>query len=141
MMTKKYEIVLNYIKDLSVEIPDAQTFIFSKEYITKYTLGINVTTKAMKNDMIEVITKLHYKDPNNNKRKSYFEISYSTVIKIIDKNLKKDDLEKIILIEVQNEIYPGLEKIFLNVIKDAGFPDLALEKKVDFEKLYNQRFN
>ena len=141
MMTKKYEIVLNYIKDLSVEIPDAQTFIFSKEYITKYTLGINVTTKAMKNDMIEVITKLHYKDPNNNKRKSYFEISYSTVIKIIDKNLKKDDLEKIILIEVQNEIYPGLEKIFLNVIKDSGFPDLALEKKVDFEKLYNQRFN
>ena len=140
-MTKKYEIVLNYIKDLSVEIPDAQTFIFSKEYITKYTLGINVTTKAMKNDMIEVITKLHYKDPNNNKRKSYFEISYSTVIKITDKNLKKDDLEKIILIEVQNEIYPGLEKIFLNVIKDAGFPDLALEKKVDFEKLYNQRFN
>ena len=140
-MTKKYEIVLNYIKDLSVEIPDAQTFIFSKEYITKYTLGINVTTKAMKNDMIEVITKLHYKDPNDNKRKSYFEISYSTVIKIIDKNLKKDELEKIILIEVQNEIYPGLEKIFLNVIKDAGFPDLALEKKVDFEKLYNQRFN
>ena len=140
-MTKKYEIVLNYIKDLSVEIPDAQTFIFSKEYITKYTLGINVTTKAMKNDMIEVITKLHYKDPNDNKRKSYFEISYSTVIKIIDKNLKKDDLEKIILIEVQNEIYPGLEKIFLNVIKNAGFPDLALEKKVDFEKLYNQRFN
>ena len=140
-MTKKYEIVLNYIKDLSVEIPDAQTFIFSKEYITKYSLGINVNTKAMKNDMIEVITKLHYKDPNDNKRKSYFEISYSTVIKIIDKNLKKDDLEKIILIEVQNEIYPGLEKIFLNVIKDAGFPDLALEKKIDFEKLYNQRFN
>tara|TARA_B100000242_G_scaffold287088_1_gene253442 strand:+ start:435 stop:857 length:423 start_codon:yes stop_codon:yes gene_type:complete len=140
-MTKKYEIVLNYIKDLSVEIPDAQTFIFSKEYITKYSLGINVTTKAMKNDMIEVITKLHYKDPNENKRKSYFEISYATVVKIIDKNLKKDDLEKIILVEVQNEIYPILEKIFLNVIRDAGFPNLALEKKVDFEKLYNQKFN
>jgi len=140
-MIKKYEIVLNYIKDLSVEIPDAQTFIFSKEYITKYSLGINVTTKAMKNDMIEVITKLHYKDPNENKRKSYFEISYATVVKIIDKNLKKDDLEKIILVEVQNEIYPILEKIFLNVIRDAGFPNLALEKKVDFEKLYNQKFN
>ena len=141
MMTKKYEIVLNYIKDLSVEIPDAQTFIFSKEYITKYSLGINVNTKAMKNDLIEVITKLHYKDPNNNKRKSYFEISYATVIKIIDKNLKKEDLEKIILIEVQNEIYPGLEKIFLSVIRDAGFPNMVLEKKVDFEKLYNQKFN
>ena len=140
-MTKKYEIVLNYIKDLSVEIPDAQTFIFSKEYITKYSLGINVNTKVMKNDMIEVITKLHYKDPNNNKRKSYFEISYATVIKIIDKNLKKEDLEKIILIEVQNEIYPGLEKILLSVIRDAGFPNMVLEKKVDFEKLYNQKFN
>ena len=133
-MTKKYEIVLNYIKDLSVEIPDAQTFIFSKECI-------NINTKVMKNDMIEVITKLHYKDPSDNKRKSYFEISYSTVIKIIDKNLKKEDLEKIILVEVQNEIYPRLEKIFLSVIRDAGFPNLALEKKVDFEKLYNQRFN
>jgi preprotein translocase subunit SecB len=140
-MTKKYEIVLNYIKDLSVEIPDAQTFIFSKEYITKYSLGINVTTNGMKNGMIEVITKLHYKDPNDNKKKSYFEISYATVVKIIDKNLKKEDLEKIILIEVQNEIYPTLEKIFLNVIRDAGFPNLALEKKVDFEKLYNQRLN
>ena len=115
-MTKKYEIVLNYIKDLSIEIPDAQTFIFSKEYITKYSLGINVTTKSMKNDIIEVITKLHYKDPNNNKRKSYFEISYATVVKIVDKNLKKEELEKIILIEVQQDIYPELEKIFLRML-------------------------
>ena len=140
-MTKKFKIILNYIKDLSVEIPDAQTFIFSKEYITKYSLGINVNTKAMKNEMIEVITKLNYRDPSNNKRKSYFEISYATVVKIIDKNLKKEDLEKIILIEVQNKIYPGLEKILLNIIRDAGFPNLVLEKKVDFEKLYNQKFN
>ena len=141
MMTKKYEIVLNYIKDLSVEIPDAETFIFSKEYITKYSLGINITTKGMNNNMIEVITKLHYKDPNENKRKSYFEISYATVVKITDKNLNKEELEKIILIEVQNEIYPSLEKKFLNIINDAGFPNLTLEKKVDFEKLYNQRLN
>tara|TARA_Y100000591_G_scaffold151213_1_gene130033 strand:+ start:1100 stop:1522 length:423 start_codon:yes stop_codon:yes gene_type:complete len=140
-MIKKYEIAINYIKDLSVEIPDVHTFIFSKEYIEKYSLGINITTKPMNNDMIEVITKLHYKDPNNNKKKSYFEISYATVVKIIDKNLKKEDLEKIILIDVQNEIYPKLEKIFLKIIHDAGFPNLILEKKVDFEKLYNQKFN
>ena len=140
-MTKKYEIALNYIKDLSVEVPDAQTFLFSKEYITKYSLGINISTKSMKNDMIEIITKLNYKDPRENKKKSYFEISYATIIKIIDKNVKKVDLEKIILIDVQNEIYPGLERIFLNVIKDSGFPNLVLEKKVDFEKLYNQRLN
>ena len=88
-MTKKYEIVLKYIKDLSVEIPNAETFIFSREYITKYSLGINITTKPLKNEMIEVITNLNYKDPNENKRKSYFEISYATVIKLKNKKLKK----------------------------------------------------
>ena len=140
-MTKKYEIVLKYIKDLSVEIPNAEVFIFSREYITKYSLGINITTKPLKDEMIEVITKVNYKDPTENKRKSYFEILYATIIKINDKNLKKEELERIILCDVQNEIYPGLEKIFLNVIKDSGFPDLKLEKKVDFEKLYQQRLN
>ncbi len=140
-MTKKYEIVLKYIKDLSVEIPSAEAFIFSREYITKYSLGINITTKPLKDEMIEVITKVNYKDPTENKRKSYFEILYATIIKIKDKNLKKEELEKIILCDVQNEIYPGLEKIFLSVIKDSGFPDLKLEKKVDFEKLYQQRLN
>ena len=140
-MTKKYEIVLKYIKDLSVEITNAEAFIFSREYITKYSLGINITTKPLKDEMIEVITKVNYKDPTENKRKSYFEILYATIIKIKDKNLKKEELERIILCDVQNEIYPGLEKIFLNVIKDSGFPDLKLEKKVDFEKLYQQRLN
>ena len=140
-MTKKYEIVLRYIKDLSVEIPNAETFIFSREYITKYSLGINITTNPLKDEMIEIITKINYKDPSENKRKSYFEILYASVIKIKDKNLKKEELERIILCDVQNEIYPDLEKIFLNVIKDYGFPDLKLEKKVDFEKLYQQKLN
>ena len=140
-MTKEYEIVLKYIKDISVEIANAETFIFSREYITKYSLGINITTKPLKDEMIEVITKINYKDPSNNKRKSYFEILYATVIKIKNKNLKKEELEKVILCDVQNEIYPGLEKIFLNIIKDAGFPDMKLDKKVDFEKLFQQRLN
>ena len=140
-MTKKYEIILKYIKDLSIEIPDAETFIFSRENITKYTLGINISTNPLKDQMIEVITKLNYKDIKENKRKSYFEISYATVIKLKDNKLKKDDLEKLILCELQNEIYPELEKIFLKSIKDAGFPDMKLEKKIDFEKLYQQRLN
>ena len=140
-MTKSYEIILKYIKDLSVEIPNAETFVFSREYITKYSLGINITTNPLKDEMIEVITKVSYRDPTENKRKSYFEIQYATVIKVIDKNLKKDQLERIILCDVQNEIYPGLEKIFLSIIKDARFPDLKLEKKVDFEKLYQQKLN
>ena len=140
-MTKKYEIILKYIKDLSIEIPDAETFIVSKENITKYTLGINITTNPIKDQMIEVVTKLNYKDTKENKKKSYFEISYATVIKLKDQNLKKDDLEKLILCDLQNEIYPDLEKIFLKSINDAGFPDMKLEKKIDFEKLYQQRLN
>ena len=97
-MTKKFEIILKYIQDLSVEIPSPDIYLFSREYITKYSLGINITTKPMKNEMIEIITKLHYKDPSDNKRKSYFEIAYATVIKIKDKNLIREELEKIIRI-------------------------------------------
>lgn len=140
-MTKKYEIILKYIKDISVEIPNPETFIFSKDYITKYSLGINISTETLKNGMIEIITKLTYKDPTENKKKSHFEISYSTVIKIIDKNLKKKEMEKILLCEVQNEIYPELEKVFINLIKDSGFPELKLEKKVNFEDLYQKKMN
>ncbi len=141
MTTKKYEIVLKFVKDLSVEIPNPDTFIVSREYITKYSLGINITTNPLKNEMIEIITKLTYKDPSENKKKSFFEILFSTVIKINDKSLKKEELEKIILCDVQNEIYPELEKIFLGIIRDSGFPDLKLEKKINFEQLYQQRLN
>ena len=141
MTTKKYEIVLKFVKDLSVEIPNPDTFIFSREYITKYSLGINITTNPLKNEMIEIITKLTYKDPSENKKKSFFEILFSTVIKINDKSLKKEELERVILCDVQNEIYPELERIFLGIIRDSGFPDLKLEKKINFEQLYQQRLN
>lgn len=141
MTTKKFEIVLKYIQDLSVEIPNPEIFLFSREYITKYSLGININTKPLKNEMIEVVTKLTYKDPSENKKKSHFDISYSTVIKITDKNLSKDELEKILLCDTQKEIYPELEKIFINLIKDAGFPVLNFEKKVDFDDLYQKRNN
>ena len=126
---------------MSVEIPNVEAFLVSKEYITKYSLGINITTNSLKNEMIEINTKLTYKDPSKNKKKSFFEIQYSTIIKILDKSLKKDDLERIILCDVQNEIYPELEKIFLSVIRDSGFPDLKLEKKINFEELYQKRLN
>ena len=141
MTTKNYEIILKYVKDLSVEIPSPDTFIFSREYITKYSLGINITTNPLKNEMIEIITKLTYKDPSENKKKSFFEILFSTVIKINNKSLKKEELERIILCDVQNEIYQELERIFLGVIRDSGFPDLKLDKKINFEDLYQQKLN
>ncbi len=140
-MTEKYEIIFKYIQDLSVEIPNAETFIFSRDYITKYTLGINISTKTLKNKLIEVVTKLSFSDPNQNKRKSHFEISYCTVIKIKDQKIDKKDLEKILLCDVQKKVYPDIEKILINLIKDSGFPVLKMEKKIDFEKLYRQKGN
>ena len=140
-MTEKYEIIFKYIQDLSVEIPNAETFIFSRDYITKYTLGINISTKTLKNKLIEVVTKLSFSDPNQNKRKSHFEISYCTVIKIKDQKIDKKDLERILLCDVQKKVYPDIEKILINLIKDSGFPVLKMEKKIDFEKLYRQKGN
>ena len=140
-MTEKFKIIFKYIQDLSVEIPNAETFIFSRDYITKYTLGINISTKTLKNKLIEVVTKLSFSDPNQNKRKSHFEISYCTVIKIKDQKIDKKDLEKILLCDVQKKVYPDIEKILINLIKDSGFPVLKMEKKIDFEKLYRQKGN
>ena len=140
-MTKKYELVLNYIKDLSIEIPNAETLLFSRENFKNYVLGIKIRNKYFKNKMIEVITKLTYKDKNDSEKQSSFEIFYASVIKINNDDLNKEELEKIILCDLQMEIYPKLEKIFLNIIKDSGFPNLKLNKKVDFEQLYNQRLN
>ena len=140
-MTKKYEIIIKYIQDLSVEIPTAETFIFSSEHITKYVLGINISTKTLKNKMIEVVTKLTYKDPSENKRKSHFEISYATVIRILGEKIDKIEIEKILLCEVQKEIYPELETILIRLIKESGFPELKLEKKIDFDQLYLKKSN
>ena len=125
-MTKKYEIVLKYIKDISVEIPDAETFVFSREFITKYSLGINITTNSLKNDMIEVTTKLTYLDPKDNNKKSHFEISYSTVVKIIDKNLDKKTLEKILLCDVQKRNLPWARKDINQINKRLRFSRIKI---------------
>ena len=141
MMTKRHEIIIKYIQDLSVEIPNAETFIFSREHITKYVLGINISTKTLKNKMIEVVTKLTYKDPSENKRKTHFEISYATVIRLLGEKIDKIEIEKILLCDVQKEIYPELETILIRLIKDSGFPELKLDKKIDFDQLYLKRSN
>ena len=140
-MTKKYKILSNYIKDMSSETPDVETYIFVKEYISKYQLNIDINSKAVKNKMIEVNTILKFEDKQNNKKKSFFEINYSTIVEIDDEIKEKNDLEKIILCDVQIDIYPELEKSFLNLLHNSGYPDVKFEKKIDFEQLYNQRLN
>ena len=140
-MTEKYKILGKYIKDMSSETPDVETYIFVRDYISKYQLNIDINSKALKNKMIEVNTILKFEDKQENKKKSYFEINYSTIVEINDEIKEKKDLEKIILCDVQIEIYPELEKSFLNLLHNSGYPDVKFEKKVDFEQLYNQRLN
>ena len=140
-MTEKYKILGKFIKDMSSETPDVETYLFGKQYIPKYQLNIDINSKAIKDKMIEVNTTLKFEDKDNNKKKSFFEIVFSTIIKISDEVKEKKELEKIILCDVQNDIYPDIEKTFLNLVNDSGYPGIKFEKKVDFEKLYNQRFN
>ena len=140
-MTKKYKILAKYIKDMSSETPDIETYIFVREYISKYQLNININSKALKDKMIEITTILKFEDRDQNKKRSHFEINYSTIVKIEEDIKEKKDVEKIVLCDVQNEIYPELEKSLLNLLHDSGYPNIKFEKKVDFEELYNQRLN
>tara|TARA_B100000902_G_scaffold197562_1_gene188578 strand:- start:202 stop:630 length:429 start_codon:yes stop_codon:yes gene_type:complete len=141
IMTEKYKILAKYIKDLSSETPDLDTYLFVKDNVSKYNLNIDITSKVLKEKIIEINTTLKFSDNELNEKKSYFEIVYATVIKV-DQDIKdKKDLEKIILCDVQTKIYPELEKSFLDLVHNSGHPDIKLEKKIDFVKLYNERFN
>ena len=140
-MTKKFKILAKYIKDLSSETPDIETFIFVKDNISKYQLNIDITSKAIKNKLIEVNTTLKFEDKELNEKKSYFEIVYASIVRVDDDVKEKKDLERIILCDVPTEIYPDLENAFLNLIHNSGLPSIKLEKKIDFNKLYNERFN
>jgi preprotein translocase subunit SecB len=140
-MTDKYKILGKYIKDMSSETPDVETYIFVKERISKYQLLIDINSKPLKNKMVEINTILKFKDKEQSKKKSYFEINFSTIVRINDDISDKKDLEKIILCEVQKEIYPDLEKSLLNLLHNSGYPSIKFEKKIDFEQLYNQRLN
>tara|TARA_A100001035_G_C27314103_1_gene291130 strand:- start:46 stop:468 length:423 start_codon:yes stop_codon:yes gene_type:complete len=140
-MTEKYKILGQYIKDLSSETPDIETYLYVRDYISKYQLGIDITSKALKNKMIEVNTTFNFRDKSNSKKKSVFDIVFATIIQVNEDNIKKEQLEKIILCDLQVEIYPKLEKALLNLLHNSGYPNIKFDKKVDFENLYNQRFN
>ena len=140
-MTEKFKILAKYIKDMSSETADIETFLFVKDNISKYQLNIDITSKALKNKLIEVNTTLKFEDKEPNEKKSHYEIIYTTIIRVNEEIKEKKDFEKIILCDVPTKIYPDLEKSFLNMIHDSGHPSIKLDKKIDFNKLYNERFN
>mgnify|MGYP001235810916 CR=1 FL=1 len=139
-MEKNYEIVMEFVKDISSETKNAETFIYVKENLKKYNLNIDINSLALKNKLIEVNTKLTFDDKSESDNKSYFFINYATVIKLNDTSDRKI-IEKIILCDLQNEIYPRVEKAFLEVLKVSGYKEIAIETKIDFDKLYKEKFN
>ena len=141
IMTKKYNVLGKYIKDLSSETKDIETYLFVKEYIAKYQLSIDITSRPLKNRLVEINTTLKFEDKSQNEKKSYFEIVFATIIQTNEEIKEKKDMEKIILCDVQIEIYPDLEKALLNLLHNSGYPNIKFDKKVDFEKLYNERLN
>jgi preprotein translocase subunit SecB len=140
-MTENYKILGRYIKDLSSETKDIETYLFVRDNISRYQLGIDITSKPLQNKTVEISTTLKFEDKEQNQKKSYFEIVFSSIVKINESIKDKKELEKIILCDVQIEIYPDLEKSFLDLLHNSGYPGIKFEKKIDFEKLYNQRFN
>ncbi len=140
-MTEKFKILTKFIKDASSETADVETYLFVKDNVSKYQLNIDINSKAIKNKLIEVNTTLKFEDKEPNEKKSYFEIVYTTVIKVDDDINEKKDLEKIILCDVPTKIYPELEKSFLSLLHNSGHENIKLEKKIDFYKLYSERFN
>ena len=144
LMTMKkdnYKILGKFIKDMSSETPDVETYLFVKDNISKYQLNIDINSKALKNKLIEINTTLKFEDKEDNNKKSYFEIVFATIIRVEKEIKEKKDLEKIILCDVQKDIYPDLETSLFNLLNDSGYPGIKFEKKIDFEELYNQRFN
>ena len=137
IMTKKYNVLGKYIKDLSSETKDIETYLFVKEYISKYQLSIDITSRPLKNRLVEINTTLKFEDKSQNEKKSHFEIIFATIIQTNEEIKEKKDMEKIILCDVQIEIYPDLEKALLNLLHNSGYSNIKFDKKVDFEKLYN----
>ena len=140
-MEKKYTVLAKFIKDMSVETKDTQTYLFVKENIKNYHLKISINSKAIKNKMIEIDTGLNFEDKQGNEFRTNFEMIYTSIIKLNEVNIDKEKLEKIILIEVQNEIYPDMEKSFLDMVRNAGYNNFTIDKKINFETLYANRTN
>tara|TARA_B100000686_G_scaffold210632_1_gene217426 strand:- start:42 stop:473 length:432 start_codon:yes stop_codon:yes gene_type:complete len=138
IMTENFKILTEFVKDISSETPDVQTYIFVKDTISKYHLDINIASKPLKNKLIEVNTTLKFEDKQLNQKKSHFEMTYASIVRIDEKVKNEKELKKILLCDVQNKISSNMQKIFLNMLHDSGYPEVKFDKKIDFKKLYEE---
>ena len=137
-MTKNYKILTSYVKDISSKINDTESFIYLKDNIPKYSLGIDINSIPLKNNMAEVNIKLNFSDKSEKDKKAYFEMTHSTVVRVDESAVNKDDLKKIFLSEVPTEMYPVIEKKFFEIVKSIGYPDIQLEKRINFKDLFEK---
>ncbi len=132
-----YKIISKFIKDISFEIPNAQTFVMIEKEILNYNLNFDIKSKPFKDNIIEVSTILRLIPNQDVKHKMLAEINLTTLASI-DENDKKE-LEKIILIKIPTDVYPALYETFIYLFKQAGLKDIKIEKEINFEKMYNEK--
>tara|TARA_B100001769_G_scaffold209258_1_gene168684 strand:+ start:631 stop:1053 length:423 start_codon:yes stop_codon:yes gene_type:complete len=140
-MTEKFNIIGKYIKDISSETKDIETYIFVRDRLTKYKMAIDIKSMPLKNKLVEVNTVLKFEDKEEVSKKSYFEMTFATIVKISEEVKAKEEFEKILLCDVQIKICPDIEKSFLNLLHNSGYTGFQLENKIDFQELYNNRYN
>lgn len=131
-----YKIIGKYIKELNFNIPNPKTFFLLSKNIENYKINIDIRSAQIKQNIIEILTTLTLNPVKENFEKIDTKIVFSTIVELEDKNIKKEDMEKIILIKIPSKIYPELRQIFVFLFENSGFKDVKISEVVDFEKLY-----
>ena len=137
-MTKNYKILTSYISDVSSKITGTENYIYLKDNIPKYSLGIDINSMPLKNNMAEISIKLTFSDKDDKDQKAYFEMTHATVVRVEESAVNKDELKKIFLSEVPTEMYPEIEKKFFEIVKSIGYPNIKLEKRINFKDLFEK---
>ena len=134
-----YKIVSKFIKDISFEIPNAQSFVMLEKEIQNYSLNFDIKSSPYKNNIIEVNTTLKMVPNQEVKHKILGEITGASLVSIDQGFTDKNAIEKIVLVDVPQEIYPTLYETFVFLFKQAGIKNVQINKEVDFKKLYEAR--
>ena len=137
-MTKNYKILTSYVKDISSKISSTENFIYLKDNIPKYSLGIDINSLPLKNNMAEVNIKLVFDNKTEKDKKANFEMTHTTVVRVEETAVNKDEIKKIFLSDVPSEMYPEIEKKFFEIVKSIGYPEIKLEKRINFKELFEK---
>ncbi len=137
-MTKNYKILTSYIQNVSSSIKGTEDFIYLKDNIPKFSLGIDINTFPLKNNMAEVHMKLTFDDKNTKDKKAFFEMTHATVIRVEESAVNKDELKKIFLSQVPTDMYPEVEKKFFEIVKLIGYPEIKLGERINFQEQFEK---